>query len=120
MACVSQRAPARTTPKQWKTRTCAAGVPSYGVASRNAAVAALNGRAVAANCAKDYEDFWDTLDRAKSAKMSAQQYADLSRTALRGYEAWRAMSGSQPITSSRSLSLKRIQRRCHRTSSSPV
>ena len=40
-----------------------------------------------ASCAKDYKDFWDNLDRQKSAKMSAEQFADLSRTALRGYEA---------------------------------
>ena len=39
---------------------------------------------MAANCAKDYKDFWDTLDREKFAKMSAEH---LSRTALRGYEA---------------------------------
>ena len=39
------------------------------------------------HCAKDYKDFWDNLDREKSAKMSAEQYADLSRTALRGYDA---------------------------------
>ena len=51
------------------------------------AVGALSGPAMAANCAKDYKDFWDTIDREKSAKMSAEQYADLSRTALRGYEA---------------------------------
>ena len=51
------------------------------------AVGALSGPAMAANCAKDYKDFWDTLDRGKSAKMSAEQYADLSRTALRGYDA---------------------------------
>ena len=38
-------------------------------------------------CAKDYKGFWDNLDRQKSAKMSAEQFADLSRTALRGYEA---------------------------------
>ena len=50
------------------------------------AVAALSAPAMAANCAKDYKDFWDTLDREKSAKMSAEQYADLSRTALRGFD----------------------------------
>jgi hypothetical protein len=38
------------------------------------------------SCAKDYKDFWDQLDREKSAKMSPEQYADLSRTALRGYD----------------------------------
>jgi hypothetical protein len=41
----------------------------------------------ASSCAKDYKDFWDNLDRQKSAKMSAEQFADLSRTALRGYDA---------------------------------
>jgi hypothetical protein len=40
----------------------------------------------AAACAKNYKDFWDNLDRQKSAKMSAEQFADLSRTALRGYD----------------------------------
>ncbi len=51
---------------------------------RSAGVGALSGAAMAANCAKDYKDFWDTLDREKFAKMSAEH---LSRTALRGYEA---------------------------------
>src|SRR2546423_10427037 len=41
----------------------------------------------ARSCAKDYKDFWETLDRSKFAKMSAEQIADLSRTALRGYDA---------------------------------
>src|SRR5438128_11935549 len=41
----------------------------------------------ARSCAKDYKDFWETLDREKFAKMSADQVADLSRTALRGYDA---------------------------------
>jgi hypothetical protein len=51
------------------------------------AIGALSAPAMAANCAKDYKDFWDNLDREKSAKMSAEQFADLSRTALRGYDA---------------------------------
>jgi hypothetical protein len=50
------------------------------------AVGALSAPAMAADCAKDYKNFWDTLDREKSAKMSADQFADLSRTALRGYD----------------------------------
>jgi hypothetical protein len=33
------------------------------------------------------KDFWDNLDRQKSSKTSAEQFADLSRMALRGYEA---------------------------------
>ncbi len=51
------------------------------------AAAALSAPAMAANCAKDYKDFWQSLDREKFAKMSSEQIADLSRTALRGYDA---------------------------------
>src|SRR6202795_373700 len=53
-----------------------------------AAVAAVALTAPAmADCAKDYKDFWQNLDREKFAKMSAEQIADLSRTALRGFDA---------------------------------
>jgi hypothetical protein len=51
------------------------------------AAAALSGPAMAANCAMDYKNFWDKFDRSKYAKMSAEQIADLNRTALRGYDA---------------------------------
>jgi opacity protein-like surface antigen len=51
------------------------------------AAAALSAPAAAANCAKDYKDFWESLDRERFAKLSAEQIADLSRTALRGYDA---------------------------------
>ena len=51
------------------------------------AVGALSAPAMAANCAKDYKDFWESLDREKFAKMSSEQIADLSRTALRGFDA---------------------------------
>jgi opacity protein-like surface antigen len=51
------------------------------------AAAALSAPAMAADCAKDYKAFWDNLDRSKFAKMSADQFADLSRTTLRGYDA---------------------------------
>jgi hypothetical protein len=51
------------------------------------ATAATSVSAQTSACAKDYKDFWDNLDRQKSAKMSPEQYADLSRTALRGYDA---------------------------------
>jgi opacity protein-like surface antigen len=50
------------------------------------AAAAFTAPAMAADCAKDYKDFWQSLDREKFAKMSAEQIADLSRTALRGYD----------------------------------
>jgi hypothetical protein len=51
------------------------------------AVGVLSAPAMAANCAKDYKDFWQGLDREKFAKMSSEQIADLSRTALRGFDA---------------------------------
>ena len=51
------------------------------------ATAALSAPALAADCAKDYKSFWENLDRSRYAKMSAEQIADLSRTALRGYDA---------------------------------
>ena len=35
----------------------------------------------------DQADFWVGFDRAKLAELSAEQIADLSRTALRGYDA---------------------------------
>ena len=54
------------------------------------ALGVLGTPAMAANCAKDYKDFWQTFDREKYAKMSPEQIADLSRTALRGYEACNA------------------------------
>jgi len=51
------------------------------------AAASLSAPALAADCAKDYKSFWENLERSKYAKMSAEQIADLSRTALRGYDA---------------------------------
>ena len=51
------------------------------------ALGVLSAPAMAANCAKDYKDFWSNLDREKFVKLSAEQIADLSRTALRGYDA---------------------------------
>jgi len=51
------------------------------------AAAAFGAPAMAADCAKDYKAFWENLDRSRFAKMSAEQIADLSRTALRGYDA---------------------------------
>ena len=43
------------------------------------AAAALSAPALAADCAKDYKAFWDNLDRSRMAKMSPEQFADLSR-----------------------------------------
>ena len=53
--------------------------------------------AAAANCAKDYKDFWDKIGREGYSKMSGDQFAKLSKTALRGYEACSA--GDQPFNS---------------------
>jgi hypothetical protein len=50
------------------------------------ALTALSAPVWAADCAKDYKDFWDkNSPLAKS--LTAEQYAKLSRTALRGYDA---------------------------------
>jgi hypothetical protein len=51
------------------------------------AAVALTSPVAAANCAMDYKNFWESMDRSHFAKMSAEQIADLSRTALRGYDA---------------------------------
>ena len=43
-----------------------------------AVAAALSAPAMAADCAKDYKDFWEKLDRSRFAKMSAEQIAGLA------------------------------------------
>ena len=40
----------------------------------------------APSCAKDYKDFWDN-NSPLAKSLSPEQYAQLSRTALRGYDA---------------------------------
>ena len=40
----------------------------------------------AADCAKDFKEFWNNIDREKFAELSAEQMADLTRTALRIYD----------------------------------
>ena len=77
------------------------------------AISALSAPALAANCAKDYKEFWENMDRARYAKMSAEQIADLSRTALRGYNS--CTSGDErftaPTSSRSSMRLARMRRR---------
>lgn len=60
----------------------------FGVAAA-AGVAMLGTPAFAqANCAKDYKDFWDSLARSSFAKSATgEQMAQVSRFALRGYDA---------------------------------
>jgi hypothetical protein len=49
------------------------------------------------NCAKDYKDFWDKMTTNGPAKqLSADQYAKLSRMALRGFDA--CTSGDERFT----------------------
>jgi hypothetical protein len=60
------------------------------------AAAALSSPALAADCANDYKQFVINLDHNKLAAMSAEEIADLSRTALRGYEA--CTSGDERFT----------------------
>jgi hypothetical protein len=50
------------------------------------ALGVLGAPALAANCAKDYKEFWTNIDREAFAKLTPEQIADLSRTALRGYD----------------------------------
>ena len=47
---------------------------------------ALSAPALAADCAKDYKEFWTNIDRAAFAQLTAEQMAELSRTALRIYD----------------------------------
>jgi hypothetical protein len=51
------------------------------------AAGALSTPAAAVDCANDYKQFIIHLNRDKLAAMSAEEIADLSRTALRGYQA---------------------------------
>ena len=61
------------------------------------AFAALSAPALAADCAKNYKDFWDKMTTNGPAKqLSGDQYAKLSRMALRGYDA--CTSGDERFT----------------------
>jgi hypothetical protein len=42
------------------------------------------------DCSRLYKDFWEKLDREKFAKLSAEQLAGVSRSALRAYDACQA------------------------------
>ena len=53
-----------------------------------AGVTALGTPAMAANCAKDYKDFWDSLGRSSFAKQAnGDQIAQVTRYALRAFDA---------------------------------
>jgi hypothetical protein len=42
------------------------------------------------DCSRLYKDFWEKMDRERSAKISAEQLAGVSRLALRAYDACQA------------------------------
>src|SRR5262245_65517705 len=50
------------------------------------AAAALGAPASAADCAKDYKEFWTNLDREAFARLTPEQMIDLNRTTLRVYD----------------------------------
>lgn len=39
------------------------------------------------DCSRLYKDFWEKMDRERFAKISAEQFASVSRLALRAYDA---------------------------------
>ena len=55
----------------------------------SAVVGSTSVQAAGANCAKDYKDFWDN-NSPLAKSLTPEQYAQLSRTALRGYDACNA------------------------------
>ena len=50
------------------------------------ATGALSAPALAADCAKDYKDFWTNIDREAFARLTPEQMVDLNRTTLRVYD----------------------------------
>ena len=59
-------------------------------------VCALSAPAVAADCAKQYKDFWTNIDREAFARLSPEQMVDLNRTTLRVYDG--CTSGDERFT----------------------
>jgi len=51
-----------------------------------AIVGSTSVQAAGADCAKDYKDFWDN-NSPLAKSLTPEQYAQLSRTALRGFDA---------------------------------
>jgi len=58
--------------------------------------AALCTPALAADCAKDYKQFWNSIDRDAFARLSPEQMVDLNRTTLRVYDS--CTSGDERFT----------------------
>jgi opacity protein-like surface antigen len=51
------------------------------------AVAAFSGSAIAADCAKDYKDFWDQFNSGSAKGLTGDKLAIANRAALRAYDA---------------------------------
>jgi hypothetical protein len=60
------------------------------------AAGALSTPALAADCAKDYKDFWTNIDREAFARLTPEQMVDLNRTTLRVYDS--CTSGDERFT----------------------
>jgi hypothetical protein len=60
------------------------------------AAGVLAAPAAAANCAKDYKDFWDRFAAGSAKQLSPEQLASANRIALRGYDA--CMAGDERFT----------------------
>jgi len=52
--------------------------------------------AAAADCAKDYKDFWDRFAAGSAKNITAEKLAAANRVALRGYDA--CMAGDARVT----------------------
>jgi hypothetical protein len=57
---------------------------------------ALSAPALAADCAKQYKEFWTNIDREAFARLSPEQMVDLNRTTLRVYDG--CTSGDERFT----------------------
>jgi hypothetical protein len=57
---------------------------------------ALGTPAFAADCAKQYKDFWTNIDREAYARLTPEQMVDLNRTTLRVYDG--CTSGDERFT----------------------
>ena len=56
----------------------------------------LGAPALAADCAKQYKDFWTNIDREAYARLTPEQMVDLNRTTLRVYDG--CTSGDERFT----------------------
>ena len=57
---------------------------------------ALGAPALAADCAKQYKDFWTNIDREAYARLTPEQMVELNRTTLRVYDG--CTSGDERLT----------------------